>query len=147
MFVMCARRVLWGSTDCILFPRKELPAWRLHFGPFASKISGNAAVVRVSELNCPWGALTCQEVVESSTPFADGPRQPGEHGQDRAWGLFAGSLMVYKSQKRQGRVRTVVSWYGHGGYDPEFPAITRRDRAKIEYDPEYPDIEIMSEYS
>jgi hypothetical protein len=143
MFVMCARRVLWGSTDCILFPRKELSAWRLQFGKFDCKISGDTVAVRVSELSCRWGVLTCQEVVESANPFSTGPRQPDEHGQDKAWGLFAGSTLVYKSKQRKGSVRTVVSWYGHGGYDPEYPAITRRERARIEYDPDYPKIEFM----
>jgi hypothetical protein len=144
IFISCARRVLWGATDCILIPRKELPTWRLKFGKFEAKPSANAVAVRVSELGaCAWGELKCQEVVESANPFMVGPRKPDEHGQDKSWGLFAGASLVYKSVKRHGRVRTVLSWYGHGEYDPESPAISRRERARIQYDPEYPDIELM----
>lgn len=145
MFISCARRVLWGTTDCIVIPRKELPAWRLQFGKFAARPVANGVVIRVSELSaCAWGELRCQELVQSANPFTVGPPQPTEHdGQDKYWGLFAGPSLVYKSMQQQGRVRTVLSWYGHGGYDPESPSISRRERARVHYDPEYPDIELM----
>jgi hypothetical protein len=83
--------------------------------------------------------------VESSTPFAQGPQTVQEHGPDNAqnWGLFAGDLLIYKSVRRRGRVRTVLSWYGMGQYDPESPYISKRERAKIVYDPAYHEIELM----
>jgi hypothetical protein len=146
MFVPCAQRVLWGSSDWVVIPKRELKHWKAQFGRVEfDASSGDSVRVQIASLKTDWEPLRCNEMVESSTPFAEGPQTDQEHGQDntRTWGLFAGPNLVYKSVRKRGRVRTVLSWYGMGQYDPANPYISKRERAKVTYDPQYPEIELM----
>ena len=146
MFVPCAKRVLWGSCDAVVIPTRELKHWQTKFGDLDLEAdSGDSVRVKIASLKTEWGPLKCNEMVESSTPDAEGPQMEKEHGPDNTkyWGLLAGPNLVYKSVRKRGRVRTVLSWYGMGEYDPEHAYITKRERARILYDPEYPAIELM----
>ena len=147
MFIPTAKRALFGPCSDVLIPADELESWRTKFGHFPiHKTTGNGVRVEIAELRvCDWGPLQGHTLVASSTPLATGPRDPNEHrgSGGTKWGLFAGTSLVYKSVRKHDRVRTVLSWYGHGGYDPEFPGISRRELARIYYDPEYADLELM----
>ena len=146
MFIPTAKRALYGPCSDVLIPADELKHWRTKFGNFdIHKTTGNGVRVQIADLRaCDWGRLQGHKLVNSSTPLATGPQDPKEHRSEcTKWGLFADSVLVYKSIRKHDRVRTVLSWYGHGGYDPESPGISRRERARVHYDPEYPDIELM----
>lgn len=146
MFVPCAKRVLWGSCDSVVVPKHELEHWKAKFGDLELEEDCPESVrVQVSSLKPEWGPLRCSQLIESSTPDAEGPRTKSEHGPDntKMWGLFAGQAMVYKSVFKRGRVRTTLSWYGIGAYNPEHAYISKRERARVAYDPEYHEIELM----
>jgi len=147
MFIATAKRALYGPCSDVIIPADELKHWRTKFGHFdIHKATGNGVHIKIDALRaCDWGQLKGHTLVDSLTPLATGPQDPNEHGGSvgTKWGLFAGSALVYKSVRKHDRVRTVISWYGHGGYDPESPGISRRELARIYYDPEYPDIELM----
>ena len=147
MFIACARRALYGPCSFVAVPVEDLVHWHKQFGEFETKQTGARSVlVKVSDLRLTcWGEVTAFKLVDSSTPLATGPQDPNEHltSNRMVWGLFVGGAAVFKSVREQGHVSTILSWYGHGGYDPEYPAISPQELARIYYDPEYPDIELM----
>lgn len=147
MFIAVARRALYGPCSYVAVPSEDLVHWRRQFGEFETKqTSAHALLVKISDLSAKhWGDVKASKLVESSTPLATGPQDPNEHltSNCMVWALFAGSTAVFKSVREHGKVRTILSWYGHGGYDPEAPSISPRELARIYYDPEYPDIELM----
>ena len=147
MFVGAARRALYGPCSYVAVPREDLAHWRCQFGEFDVKPKGPGDVlIKIADLGASkWGPLQAHRLVESSTPLATGPQDPNEHltSNCMAWGLFSGATALYKSVREHGQVRTILSWYGHGGYDPESPDISARELARIYYDPEFPDIELM----
>jgi len=163
-FVPCAKRVwLQSQSPVIVIPLKELKEWQAKFGALQTKpLSGERGLGRSLDRSldrggegcavtlagvgpCAWGSLSCHCMIDSSTPELDGPRTPDEHGPSsrRTWALFADQAIVYKSVQHKGRVTTELSWYGHGGYDPSRPGISAKERARVEYDPEFPDIELL----
>jgi len=147
-FVSCAKRVWWQwQSDTIVIPLADVGQWQLKFGTFQSKISSVGGVsVALTDLSpCSWGKLECHFVIDSSTPDVVGPQTQDEHGPSNrtTWALFANQSMVYKSIRQQGNVKTELSWYGNGGYDPETPLISEAQRALIQYDPEFPDITLL----
>lgn len=147
-FVPCARRAWWQwQSETIVIPLADLAQWQLKFGTFQTQTSNAGGVsVSIADLGpCGWGKLECHFVVDSSTPEAVGPQTRDEHGplNRTTWALFANHAMVYKSIRHNGNVTTELSWYGHGGYDPNKPSISARERAHIQYDPEFPDITLL----
>jgi hypothetical protein len=150
MFISCARRVLYGSCSYVAVPTDDLHHWHNKFGLLETKEQtkelSSYTLVKVAGLRAlEWDDLKSYKVVESSTPLATGPRDANEHltSNRMVWALFSGSGMVFKSVKEQGRVHTVLSWYGHGGYDPEAPDISPYERSLVCYDPQFPDIELL----
>lgn len=148
-FVSCAKRA-WFQCQLpfIVIPLRELNEWQAKFGTLQPKTLAGQEGCAVSMSNvgqCAWGSMACHCVIDSSTPDADGPRTLDEHGPSsrRTWALFADQTIVYKSVQHQGTVTTELSWYGHGGYDPTKPGISARERARVAYDPEFPDIELL----
>jgi hypothetical protein len=147
VLVECAKRVGWQRSEVIAIPVAELSEWRAKFGPFMLEtLTGNSVSVRIADLGaCKWGSLKCNCTIDSSTPDAVGPRRHDEHRASNrvVWGLFADDTLVYKSVRVKDRVETVQSWYGHGAYDPMSPGITDQERARAQYDPEFPEIELL----
>lgn len=147
-FVPCAKRAWWQwQSDAIVIPLADLPHWRLKFGALQTQNlnAGGVSVLVTSLGPCGWDKLECHFVVDSSTPDAVGPQAHDEHGPSNrtTWALFANQAMVYKSMRHNGNVKTELSWYGHGGYDPNEPSISANERALIQYDPEFPDITLL----
>lgn len=147
-FVPCARRAWWQrQSETIVIPLADLVQWQLKFGTFQTQTSnaGGASVSLADLRDCGWDKVECHFVVDSSTPEAVGPQTRDEHGplNRTTWALFTNQAMVYKSTRHNGNVTTELSWYGHGGYDPNEPSISAKERAHIQYDPEFPDITLL----
>jgi len=147
-FIPCAGRVwLQCRSDTIVVPAKELAQWRVKFGTVRTSDarSGGVSLAVADLAPCAWGELECHFVIDSSTPNAVGPKTHDEHGPSNrsTWALFADKAMVYKSVRHNGQVKTELSWYGHGGYDPQKPEISAAERALVEYDPEFPGIILL----
>lgn len=147
-FVSCAKRALLQcQLPFIVIPLRELNEWQAKFGTLEHKtLEGEGCAVSMLNVGqYAWGSMACHCVIDSSTPEAEGPRALDEHGpaNRRTWALFTGKTIMYKSVQHKGRVTTELSWYGQGGYDPSNPGISAQERARIAYDPEFPDIELL----